>query len=352
MFAAFVPLGLIQPVAWTCAQRRAWRANLNGLHGIDRERLPTLDGEFAAPPEPGRIPRRRLPGAGFDAQHAPADSGKAAPASSAVRIRGRARRERHGHCAGQRPSDRGLSARTRFRWTICWPRAGPTVLKGLVQRLAPGAGRTRVLASSDGLPARVLQRKARCSIRMARRKSQGARSTTSDFSELNVRSAGAAASARCWTKSPHTWHDAQPPTYYVASLLVDRCLPGFAATTTCRFAAYGVNAPPNIWIGNRVTASCHYDAPNNIACCAVGRRRFTLFPPEQIGNLYPGPLEPTPGGQAVSVVDFARSGLRTLSAFPRCLAAAKARCSNRATRFSSRACGGTTCRGWTPSTCW
>jgi hypothetical protein len=99
--------------------------------------------------------------------------------------------------------------------------------------------------------------------------------------------------------------DAQPPTYYVASLLIDGSLPGLRAGNDLDFAAHGVQAPPSIWVGNRVTASCHYDEPNNIACCAVGHRRFTLFPPEQIFNLYPGPLEPTPGGQAVSVIDFA-----------------------------------------------
>jgi hypothetical protein len=60
----------------------------------------------------------------------------------------------------------------------------------------------------------------------------------------------------------------------------------------------------SIWLGNRTTASCHYDFSNNIAVCAVGQRHFTLFPPDQAANLYPGPLEPTPGGQVVSMVDF------------------------------------------------
>lgn len=114
--------------------------------------------------------------------------------------------------------------------------------------------------------------------------------------------------------------DVHPPTYYMASLPIEGCLPGFQAANDLDFAAHGVQAPPSIWIGNRVTASCHYDAPNNIACCTVGRRRFTVFPPEQIANLYPGPLEPTPGGQAVSVVNFAATDFERYPRFREALA--------------------------------
>ena len=115
--------------------------------------------------------------------------------------------------------------------------------------------------------------------------------------------------------------DTQPPTYYMASLLIDSCLPGLRAENDLDFAAHGVQAPPSIWIGNRVTASCHYDVPNNIACCTVGRRRFIVFPPEQIANLYPGPLEPTPGGQVVSVLDFANPDFERYPRFREALSA-------------------------------
>ncbi|WNO54031.1 cupin-like domain-containing protein [Stakelama saccharophila] len=100
--------------------------------------------------------------------------------------------------------------------------------------------------------------------------------------------------------------DPQPPAFYVGSTDIDTYLPGFRAENDLpldepMFAAH----PPiaSIWIGNRTVAATHYDMSNNIACCLVGRRRFTLFPPDQVANLYPGPLEPTPGGQVLSMAD-------------------------------------------------
>jgi hypothetical protein len=117
--------------------------------------------------------------------------------------------------------------------------------------------------------------------------------------------------------------DPRPPTHYVASVPVEGVLPGLRARNDLDFAAHGVDAPPAIWIGNRIIASCHYDAPDNIAVCAVGRRRFTLFPPEQVDNLYPGPLDPTPGGQAVSVVDFNAPDFERFPRFREALAHAR-----------------------------
>lgn len=61
----------------------------------------------------------------------------------------------------------------------------------------------------------------------------------------------------------------------------------------------------SIWIGTRTQIAAHNDQPDNLAVCAVGRRRFTLFPPESFADLYLGPLENTPAGRAVSMVDLA-----------------------------------------------
>jgi len=55
--------------------------------------------------------------------------------------------------------------------------------------------------------------------------------------------------------------------------------------------------------------------PDNIACVAVGHRRFTVFPPQQVENLYIGPLDFNPAGQAVSLVDFANPDFKQYPRF-------------------------------------
>ena len=64
------------------------------------------------------------------------------------------------------------------------------------------------------------------------------------------------------------------------------------------------SALASIWMGTRTRIAAHNDVPDNLACVAVGRRRFTLFPRDQFRNLYLGPVDNTPAGRAVSMVDF------------------------------------------------
>ena len=92
------------------------------------------------------------------------------------------------------------------------------------------------------------------------------------------------------------------PTYYVGATSIDACLPGFRAENDVAFGDFKPLA--NIWLGNRTRIAAHWDMPDNLACCAVGHRRFTLFPPAELENLYVGPLHITPAGQAISLVDF------------------------------------------------
>lgn len=111
---------------------------------------------------------------------------------------------------------------------------------------------------------------------------------------------------------------------YVGSTDLDSYLPGLRAENDLKLshAMFERNPPVvSIWLGNRTVASAHYDQYNNLACCMVGKRRFSLFPPDQIRNLYPGPLEPTPGGQVVSMVDFSAPDFERYPGFHAALAA-------------------------------
>jgi len=95
--------------------------------------------------------------------------------------------------------------------------------------------------------------------------------------------------------------DPAPHALYAGAGAAPDLLPGWQDANPLPLPTPG--ATPRIWIGNRTQVATHYDISSNIACVIAGRRTFTLFPPDQIGNLYVGPLETTLAGQPTSMVD-------------------------------------------------
>jgi hypothetical protein len=98
-------------------------------------------------------------------------------------------------------------------------------------------------------------------------------------------------------------HNPHPAAIYVGSTDVDTVLPGLRQHNDIDLGKR--DALASIWIGNQTRIAAHYDLPDNLAVVAAGRRRFTLFPPDQLANLYIGPLDFNPAGQPISLVDFA-----------------------------------------------
>lgn len=90
---------------------------------------------------------------------------------------------------------------------------------------------------------------------------------------------------------------------YMGSTATSHMLPRFAAENPMPLLDVA-KAEPRIWIGNDSRVAPHYDESDNIACVVGGRRRFILFPIEQVANLYVGPLDRTIAGQPISMVDL------------------------------------------------
>jgi hypothetical protein len=102
-------------------------------------------------------------------------------------------------------------------------------------------------------------------------------------------------------------HIPEPPGLYMGSTAVDHILPEFRQNNDLPLLVD--NPLISIWVGNQSRIAAHYDVTDNIACVAAGKRRFTVFPPNQLDNLYIGPLDFTPAGQPASLVDFSQPDL-------------------------------------------
>lgn len=88
------------------------------------------------------------------------------------------------------------------------------------------------------------------------------------------------------------------PFIAIQMLPLDSHMPDFVRSNSAPLLPPQV--PPRLWVGGSVKTQTHNDRDHNLACVIAGRRRFVLFPPEQVSNLYVGPLEAPP---PLSLVD-------------------------------------------------
>jgi hypothetical protein len=112
-----------------------------------------------------------------------------------------------------------------------------------------------------------------------------------------------------------------PPAIAAQSAPVADCLPAFAGENPLDLVAPSV--APRIWLGSAVVTPAHFDESSNVACVAAGRRRFTLFPPDQVANLHIGPLGFAPTGTPISLVSFREPDFERFPRFREALAHAR-----------------------------
>lgn len=115
----------------------------------------------------------------------------------------------------------------------------------------------------------------------------------------------------------------RPFSMYAGGIPVRKHLPGLLATIPVPILDMGRATLISLWLGNRTRTAAHWDLPQNLACVVAGRRRFTLFPTDQLPNLYVGPLDFTLAGQAISLVDPDRPDLEKYPRFAKALDAAQ-----------------------------
>jgi hypothetical protein len=199
------------------------------------------------------------------------------------------------------------------------PRDRPAVLKGLVEHWpivrasaqSPRALLDYIRARDQGRAIKIL---------IGKPEIKGVYFYRDDMSGLNFEYAYQpfhATLANILTYADHP----DPPAIYTGATLVSETCPEVARENTLDI----LDRPsrPRMWLGNAVTAATHYDNMDGINCMVAGRKRFTFFAPDQLPNLYIGPLDLAPGGQPTSMVRVSAPDLERYPRFATALAAAE-----------------------------
>jgi hypothetical protein len=171
----------------------------------------------------------------------------------------------------------------------------PVVLRGLVDRWpAVEAGRmpagliAYLKAMDRGVSAPVMEAPAR---------SGGRFGYGPDLSEFNFTKRRAPI-RETLDRIERNLGQANAPYVAIQMLPLADSLPDFVARNVMPLLPADVG--PRLWIGGPIRTQTHNDRDHNLACVIAGRRRFVLFPPEQVSNLYVGPLDNPP---PLSLVD-------------------------------------------------
>lgn len=221
------------------------------------------------------------------------------------------------HGLARTPERRGVDARV-FREDII-PANRPVILRGLVEDWpVVQQGRTSALATCEHLA--QFYRGKPVPLALGDPTSGRHLFYRPDMARLNFERRRESLLDCLRLLLSQTGNPAAPALYIDAQPLPD-CLPGF--TDAHAMPLLDGSVVPNIWIGNAVKVQTHFDLSSNIACVVAGRRRFTLFPPDQLPNLYPGPIDFAPGGTPVSMVPLDNPDLARFPRFRDALAVAE-----------------------------
>ena len=171
----------------------------------------------------------------------------------------------------------------------------PVVLRGLVDRWpAVAAGQTTagmiayLKAMDRGISAPVMEAPA---------KSGGRFAYGPDLSEFNFTKRRAPI-RETLDRIERNLGQANAPFVAIQMLPLADSLPDFVVRNPMPLLPADIG--PRLWIGGPIRTQTHNDRDHNLACVIAGRRRFVLFPPEQVSNLYVGPLDNPP---PLSLVD-------------------------------------------------
>ncbi|KTE38983.1 MULTISPECIES: cupin-like domain-containing protein [unclassified Sphingopyxis] len=172
----------------------------------------------------------------------------------------------------------------------------PVVVKGLFDdwialaagRHSPGRLNAYLAGLDRGVPVPVMEAPARAAGRFAYRADIREFSFTKRHAPLRD------TLARIET----LMGQANAPTVAIQMLPLAEALPDFLGQNPMPLLP--ADTGPKLWLGGAVKTQTHNDRDHNLACVIAGRRRFLLFPPEQVANLYIGPLDNPP---PLSLVD-------------------------------------------------